>query len=118
MKKQSERVVRQHDRQRIERIRKSIPDDDHLFRQSQLFGILSDPNRLKIMSALRKAELCVHEITGIIGPSLSAISHQLRLLKALRLVRFHKLGKEVYYTLADNHIEKLMDLAAEHINEK
>jgi DNA-binding transcriptional ArsR family regulator len=118
MKRQPDRVLRRHDQKRIDTIRKNIPDDTTLLRQTQLFMILSDPTRLKIVMALRNSELCVHEITGIAGPSLSAVSHQLRLLKTMRLVKFRKQGKEVYYTLDDDHIEKLIDLAAEHIDEK
>jgi ArsR family transcriptional regulator, lead/cadmium/zinc/bismuth-responsive transcriptional repressor len=118
MKASASLKVHRLDPRRIERIKKSIGNEKVLVRQGQLFAILADPTRLKVVMALRRTELCVHEITEIIGPSLSAVSHQLRLLKALRLVRFRKQGKEVYYKLDDEHVEKLIDVAAEHIREQ
>jgi len=111
------RAIARHDHRRIAAIKKDIPEQDRLIRLAQLFAVLADPTRLKIMISLRNEELCVHEINEIVGPSLSAVSHQLRILKAMHLVKFRKQGQEVYYTLDDDHIKKLIDLAGEHINE-
>jgi DNA-binding transcriptional ArsR family regulator len=111
------RAVARHDQRRIAAIKKNIPEQDRLIRLAQLFAVLADPTRLKIMISMRNTELCVHEINDLAGPSLSAVSHQLRFLKAMHLVRFRKQGQEVFYTLDDDHIKKLIDLAGEHINE-
>ena len=107
-----------HPAQRIAAVKKSIPQQDFLVQLAQLFSILADPTRLKILMSLRKRELCVHEITSVVGPSLSAVSHQLRILKTMRLVKFYKQGKEVYYTLDDQHVAGLIDLAGVHIDEQ
>jgi DNA-binding transcriptional ArsR family regulator len=117
MRLQTGRIATRHDRKRISGIKKNIPGEDLLIRLTQLFAVLGDPTRLKIVIGLRNAELCVHEITELVGPSLSAVSHQLRILKTMHLVKFRKQGQEVYYTLDDAHIEKLIDLAGEHVNE-
>jgi ArsR family transcriptional regulator len=117
MKIKSSRAITRHDHKRIAGIKKNIPEEDRLIRLTQLFAVLGDLTRLKIMISLRNEELCVHEITDIVGPSLSAVSHQLRILKTMHLVKFHKQGQEVFYTLDDDHIKKLIDLAGEHINE-
>jgi len=111
------RTVARHNRRRISAIKNNIPEQDRLIRLAQLFAVLADPTRLKIMIGLRQEELCVHELGDLAGPSLSAVSHQLRILKAMHLVRFRKQGQEVFYTLDDDHIKKLIDLAGEHINE-
>ncbi len=117
MKINTARATARHDRRRIAAIKKEIPEQGRLIRLAQLFAVLADPTRLKIMISLRNEELCVHEINELVGPSLSAVSHQLRILKAMHLVKFRKQGQEVYYTLDDDHIKKLIDLAGEHINE-
>ncbi len=111
------RPTTHHDRRRVSAIKKRLPEQDRLVRLAQLFAVLADPTRLKIMISLRHEELCVHEINDLVGPSLSAVSHQLRILKAMHLVKFRKQGQEVFYTLDDDHIEKLIDVAGEHINE-
>ena len=84
---------------------------------SESFKILGDPTRLKIVLALTKEELCVLDIAELLGMSESAISHQLRLLKNLRLVKQRKDGKMVFYSLDDEHIEDLVRVAARHSNE-
>jgi len=84
---------------------------------AELFGILSDPTRLRIVTVLQNDELSVNQISTAIGMSLSAISHQLRLLKTMRLVKYRKQGKMVFYSLDDTHIEQLLAVAQEHIAE-
>lgn len=101
----------------IEMIRKGLPGHDRLQALAELFSILGDGTRLQIVLILQDHELCVHEISEIISMSLSAVSHQLRLLKAMRLVKFRKQGKMVYYSLNDDHISKLLHTAFEHITE-
>lgn len=84
---------------------------------AELFGILADPTRLRIVILLQQAELPVNEIADRVGMSLSAVSHQLRLLKTMKLVKYHKQGKNVFYSLSDFHIEQILAVAKEHIEE-
>ena len=80
--------------------------------------MLSDPTRLKIVLALLREELCVLDIAELIGISESAISHQMHMLKTLRLVKQRKEGKMVFYSLEDEHIEDLIRVATRHIEER
>jgi DNA-binding transcriptional ArsR family regulator len=100
---------------KLAKITSELPDENTILYLSQLFGILSDPTRLKIVLTLQEHELCVHEISEAVGMSVSAISHQLRILRAMKLVKYHKQGKMVYYSLDDKHIEQLLQVAKEHV---
>lgn len=82
---------------------------------SQFFGAMADPHRLKLISALFKAELCVCDLAAVVKMSESAVSHQLRLLRNLRLVKYRREGRNVYYSLADAHIANLYREVAEHL---
>lgn len=84
-------------------------------RLAQTFKALSDPTRVRIISALSHNEMCVHELAAALGMSQSAISHQLRTLREMRLVRFRKEGRHVYYTLDDEHIHDLFHQGLNHI---
>jgi ArsR family transcriptional regulator len=84
---------------------------------AELFGILADPTRLRILSVLQDSELPVTDIAVQVGISISAISHQLRLLKTMKLVKYRKQGKSVFYSLDDSHIEQLIAVAKEHVEE-
>ncbi len=81
---------------------------------AELFGALADPTRLKIISALSTCELCVCDLAAVLGMTQSAVSHQLRLLRALKLVRNRKEGRVVYYALDDEHIRDLYRRGEEH----
>lgn len=83
---------------------------------AETFAALSDPNRLRLISALATTELCVCDLAATLGMSQSAVSHQLRLLRALRLVRARKEGRIVYYALDDEHIRDLFQRGLEHIH--
>jgi DNA-binding transcriptional ArsR family regulator len=98
-------------------IKSGIEDDSGINNLAQFFSILADATRLRIVLALQTGELCVHEIAKIVNISLSAVSHQLRLLRTMRLVKFRQQGKEVYYALDDDHIERLILIAKEHLQE-
>ncbi len=84
-------------------------------RLAQIFGALSDPTRVRIISALNERELCVCDLAALLGMTQSAISHQLRLLRTLGLVKHHKDGRIVYYELDDEHIRDLFQRGVEHI---
>ena len=93
------------------------PNSQVLRRMSSLFGVLSDPTRLKILYAMLDSELQVSEIAERVGMSISATSHQLKVLRNERLVRTRKDGRKVFYHLDDYHIPALMAVAAEHSRE-
>ncbi len=84
---------------------------------SELFKIFGDSTRIRILFALKVSEMCVCDLAASLNMTHSAISHQLRILKAYNLVKFRKEGKVVYYSLADAHITHLLDIGLEHINE-
>ena len=81
------------------------------------FAVLGDPTRIRILDALRGGELCVCDIATLAGISESAVSHQLRLLRGMRLVRPRRAGRQVFYTLDDQHIGQLLRLAVTHVQE-
>lgn len=81
------------------------------------FGVLGDPTRIRILDALTGGELCVCDIATLAGISESAVSHQLRLLRGMRLVRSRRAGRQVFYTLDDQHIVELLRLAVTHVEE-
>lgn len=101
----------------IRSARRALTDGPTISAMAETFKILGDPTRLKIVLALTKEELCVLDIAELLGMSESAISHQLRLLKTLRLVKQRKDGKMVFYSLDDEHIEDLIRVAARHSGE-
>ena len=101
----------------IRKARAALVASDAITDLSELFHALGDPTRLKIVLALSPGELCVADLSEAIGMSESAVSHQLRLLKTLRLVRARKAGKQVYYALDDDHVGDLLSIGKQHIGE-
>ncbi len=97
--------------------RKSIPDTDTLIGLSETFKVLGDITRLKILLALSHQELCVSDIASLLSLTDSAVSHQLRIMKTMRLVKYRKEGKMTYYMLDDEHIEQLIRLGVKHVQE-
>lgn len=97
--------------------RRSLPDEQVVIGMSETFKVLGDPNRLRIVIALSQSELCTLDLAQTLGMTESAVSHQLRLLKALRLVRQRKDGKLVFTSLDDEHIEDLLRIARRHATE-
>jgi len=102
----------------IRSARKAILQDESIWSLTETFKVLSDPTRLRIVLALLKEELCVFDIAELVGISESAVSHQMRMLKTLRLVKQRKDGKMVFYSLEDEHIEDLIRVATRHIEER
>jgi len=98
--------------------RKALHSEEHTQRLSETFKVLSDPTRLKIVFALSREELCLSDLAALLGMTDSAISHQLRLLKNLRLVKYRKSGKMAYYSVDDEHIEDLLRIAHRHVREQ
>lgn len=85
---------------------------------SDIFKALGDPTRIKLIHALLQSELCVHDLTEILNMSQSAVSHQLRFLRNIRIVKRRKVGRTVYYSLDDNHIEQIFALTLEHVKHR
>ena len=86
-------------------------------RMAEFFSLLGDTNRLRILSILAKQELCVCDLARVLNMSESAVSHQLRTLRSLRLVGYHKIGRKVYNHLVDHHVFDLYNSVAEHLDE-
>jgi ArsR family transcriptional regulator, lead/cadmium/zinc/bismuth-responsive transcriptional repressor len=84
---------------------------------AEFFRLLGDPNRLRILSLLAQQNLCVCDLATILEMSESAVSHQMRTLRSLRLVSYEKCGRKVYYRLLDHHVLELYESVAEHLNE-
>jgi DNA-binding transcriptional ArsR family regulator len=105
------------DADRAAEARKAIHAPETLTGLSHIFSVLADVTRLKICLALARRELCVSDIAALVGASESAISHQLRLLKTMRLVNYRREGKMTYYMLDDDHIEQLIRVGVRHVNE-
>ena len=101
----------------VESTQKQMVDEDILNKMADFFSILGDTTRVKILDALDKNELCVCDIANIVGTTQSAISHQLRILKQAKLVKFRKEGKVVFYSLDDDHIHEIVKKGCEHIEE-
>ena len=103
------------DEERVRQVMSSMVDGLTATRLAETFKALGDPTRIRIISALSQAELCVCDLSAALGMSQSAISHQLRLLRALRLVKGAKRGRMVYYSLDDDHIRGLFHAGMEHV---
>ncbi|PZU96039.1 MAG: ArsR family transcriptional regulator [Pseudanabaena sp.] len=84
---------------------------------AEFFALLGDPNRLRILSVLSKRELCVHDLAALVSMSESAVSHQLRVLRTMRLVSYRKDKRRVYYQLLDHHVLELYRAVSEHLDE-
>ncbi len=100
----------------IDKIKKDILSDDTILDLSEIFKALGDPTRLKIIFVLSKGSLCVCDIAELLNMSQSAISHQLRVLRNLRLVKYRKEGKLAIYSLDDDHVLQLFNQGLEHIS--
>ena len=94
-----------------------MPGDETLYDLAELFKVFGDSTRIKILYALFEAELCVCDISKLLGLTQSAVSHQLRVLKSSRLVKFRRDGKTVFYSLADDHVRKIIAQGMEHVSE-
>ena len=101
----------------IEHIRRQLPPDELLYDIAELFKMFGDSTRVKILYALLKQELCVCDIAKLLNVTQSAVSHQLRVLKNGKLVRFRRDGKTLYYSLSDEHVIRILAQGMEHIEE-
>ncbi|MDO8724312.1 MAG: metalloregulator ArsR/SmtB family transcription factor [Syntrophales bacterium] len=97
--------------------RQAMKPDATLFRLAAIFKVLGDPTRTKVISALLQEELCVCDLASLIGISQSAISHQLRVLRNMNLVKYRKDGRIAYYTPNDEHISSILNAGLNHVEE-
>ena len=103
---------------KVERVRRAAPAPATLSTLAETFKALGDPTRLMIVTALAREELCVCDLATLVGVSQSAVSHSLRTLRQLRLVRYRKVGKIAYYTLDDAHVAGLVTEGLRHVEER
>jgi len=104
-------------RDRVRQARDRVIVDDKLDRMVSTFKLLGDSSRLKILMALKEVEMCVCDLAAFLGISESAVSHQLRRLKDLSLVKNRREGQVLYYSLVDEHVSELLQLSLTHISE-
>ena len=105
------------DEKTAEEIENQLPEESELYELADLFKVFGDSTRIKILYVLFENEMCVYDIANILNMTQSAISHQLRVLKQNRLVRYRKEGKTVLYTLADEHVFTILSQGIEHVEE-
>lgn len=94
-----------------------MPEESELYDLADLFKVFGDSTRIKILYALYENEMCVYDIANILNMTQSTISHQLRILKQNRLVKYRKEGKTVLYSLADEHVFTILSQGIEHVEE-
>ena len=99
----------------VQTAKSHMPDEDQLFLLAELFKVFSDSTRIRIICALAEEELCVCDIADLLGASQSAVSHQLRLLRASHLVRSRREGKSIFYSLDDDHVYAILNQGLDHI---
>ncbi|HBO70004.1 MAG TPA: transcriptional regulator [Deltaproteobacteria bacterium] len=100
----------------VRKAKAAVPGDRMIRALAETFAALSDPTRVRIIFALSDQELCVFDLSRLLGLTGSAVSHQLRLLRGQRLVRYRKEGKVAYYSLDDDHIRNLMEECVKHVS--
>ena len=101
----------------VDRVSGEMPDESALYDAAELLKVFGDPTRLRIISALCRSELCVCDIARLLGMTQSAISHQLRVLKQARLVTTRREGKTIFYSLCDEHVQRIFYCALDHVME-
>ena len=95
----------------------SVPEKEILEQIAELFKGFADPTRVHILSLLARSELCVTDIAEAVELSQSAISHQLRMLKQMHLIKYRREGKNLWYSLADDHVKTILEMGLEHVLE-
>jgi len=105
------------DLQKVSSAKEGLVDDEKNQSMARIFKLLGEPTRLKIILSLFDNELCVCDLAAVVESTVSAVSHQLRLLRNSRLVKFRKAGKMVYYSIEDAHIKQLIEQTKQHVEE-
>ena len=102
----------------VARVKEKMPQEEPIYEVSELFKVIGDSTRSRIICALHIEELCVNDLSALLNMTQSAVSHQLRILRQARLVKSRKDGRVVYYSLDDDHIGEIFSLAFAHIMEE
>ena len=102
----------------VDHVTERMPEDEVLLDLADTFKLFSDSTRLKILYALTEAEMCVCDISALLGMSKSSVSHQLQVLKQSNLIKYRKAGRVVYYSLADDHVKTICRMGMEHVLEE
>lgn len=101
----------------IEKNRATMPDESTIYDLADFFKIFGDSTRMSILFAIDGAPMCVCDIAALLGMTKSAVSHQLKILRQSDLITYKKVGKNVFYTLSDDHVRDIIEKALEHIKE-
>lgn len=101
----------------VHKVQKVMPDEEQMKELAEFYKVFGDATRIKILYALLESEMCVCDLAALLKMTQSAISHQLRVLKQMKLVKNRREGKTVYYSLADDHIQNIISQGMEHIKE-
>ncbi|QQO09464.1 ArsR/SmtB family transcription factor [Breznakiella homolactica] len=102
----------------VDQAAENLPPQEGLNNLAEFFKVLTDPSRLKILYALRTGELCVFDLSVTIGASVSSVSHHLSALKRVRLVKYRREGRIIYYSLDDDHVNSIIKFAWDHLGEE
>lgn len=101
----------------VEKVKPNMPKMNMLYDLSDFFKVMGDSTRIQLLWALEESDMCVNDLAVLLNMTKSAVSHQLKVLKTAKLVRSEKNGKNVYYSLNDQHVKMILEKALEHINE-
>ena len=102
----------------VREVRAAMPDENVTADLSDFFKVFGDSSRMRILFALDRRELCVCDLSAVLGMTKSAVSHQLRFLRANHLVASRRSGKNIFYSLADEHVRDIIEIAVEHLSEE
>lgn len=102
----------------VEKVRQVMPEENELYNLADFFKVLGDSTRARMIWALDENEMCVCDLAVLLNMTKSAISHQLKSLRAAKLVKFRREGKVVFYSLADDHVKQIFEKGLEHIRER
>lgn len=101
----------------VDKVLQKQPQDEYLYDLAELFKVFGDSTRIRILYALFESELCVGDMAQILNLTQSAVSHQLRILKDAKLVKFRREGKIIFYSLDDDHVRMMLSMGMEHVEE-
>jgi ArsR family transcriptional regulator len=101
----------------VRKVLENQPEEDYLYDLAELFKVFGDSTRIRILYALFESELCVSDMAQILNMNQSAVSHQLRILKDAKLVKFRREGKSIFYALDDDHVRNILSIGMDHVEE-
>ncbi len=101
----------------LEIVNAQMPEEEELYDLAELFKVFGDSTRIRILYAMFEKELCVNDIARLLNLSQSSVSHQLRILKTSKLVKFRREGKSIFYSLDDEHVRAIISMGMEHVEE-